>query len=296
MFEHAESLPRNSRKPRIIVSRFGKVGEEEVRHAVGVMRECYDRLAPHDVILVDLYAFDRSSSFEAFLARESSEVGVATASFDGQFFAVHDAWRGTPRIVLCLERMRGLPEPVRDGGIRHEVGHSALHESLLYYLLSLPQAFVDLMERHILPPGYAENLLYLVSIAVKDYEVARLLHRKGYFKDQAAYAKHLLRVCETDTLSWQVAKGEPLAEILVLVSCLKSICCAIPFMVDNRWREEMRRSLEEGLAYLPEDSSTALLNLATKDFPALGPDTLENIDRMALIIKTELIEPILQRT
>lgn len=281
--------------PRIVLSRFGSVSGEELDHAVAVMRECYDRLAPHDVILVDLYTFDRSSSFEAFLTRESSEVGVTTASFDAQFFAVHDAWRGTPRIALCLDRMRGLPDLVRDGGIRHEVGHSVLHGSLLYYLIPLPRAFLDLTEHCGLPLDYMKNLLYLVSIAVKDYEVARLLHEEGYLEDQVAYSKHVLRVSEADRLSWGAAEGEPLLEVLVLISYLKSMSCAIPLMLDDRWDGEMRGSLGEGLAHLPEASSRILMNLAAEGFPALGPDTLENIDRMALACKEKLIEPLFQR-
>ncbi|NIR87803.1 hypothetical protein GWO13_09720, partial [Candidatus Bathyarchaeota archaeon] len=134
-------------QPKIIVSKFGEVDAKETDRTVAVMKECYDRLAPHEVTLVDLYIFERSSSTEAFLAKEFKEVRVVSAPFDELFFAMHDAWRGTPRIVLCLERMRKLPRLVQTGGIRHEVGHSVLHGSLRYYLIPLPPVLLDLSER-----------------------------------------------------------------------------------------------------------------------------------------------------
>jgi len=78
---------------RIVVSKYGKVYDDEVARIVDVMQECYSRLVPHDVSLVDLYLFERSSSAEAFFAKERSEVGVVTAPFDELFFATHDVWR-----------------------------------------------------------------------------------------------------------------------------------------------------------------------------------------------------------
>lgn len=169
-----------------LVSKFSEVGVEKIDRTVAVMKECYSRLSPHEVALVNLYVFERSSSTEAFLAKEFKEVGVVSAPFNELFFAMHDAWRGTPRIVLCLERMRKLPRLVQTGGIQHEVGHTVRHGSLHYYLLPLPPVLLDISERFNLSLEYAANLLYLISIAVKDYEVSRLLHERGCVEDQVA--------------------------------------------------------------------------------------------------------------
>lgn len=159
----------------IVIHKYGRVREEEAAKIVEVMGECYTRLRPHKVSFVDLCLFERSSSMEAFFARERGVVGVATAPFDEEFFAMHDAWRGIPRISVCLERVRNLPELVKIGGIRHEVGHSILHGELQYYLLPHLPSLMEIENRFNLPAEYSRNLLYLVSIAVKDYEVTRLL-------------------------------------------------------------------------------------------------------------------------
>jgi len=264
---------------RIVVSKFGRIEDETINSVIETMEECYSRLAPHEVSLVDLYVFERSSSVEAFLAKECGEVGVASAPFDELFFAMHDAWRGTPRITLCLERMKRLPKLVRMGGIRHEVGHSVLHGSLRYYLLPSPPALLELADRFNLSFEYVANMLYLISIAVKDYEVSRLLYGRGYVEDQVAYAKHLLEVSESDVLSWEISRGKPPAEVLCLISCLKAAGCA-PLLIDKKFGEDVRRRLMESLSYLPSDISALLLKVILEGFPSLGKDTLDNIDRV----------------
>jgi hypothetical protein len=265
---------------RIVISKFGEVDDESINSVIDVMEECYSRLAPHEVSLVDLYLFERSSSVEAFLAKERAEVGVTSASFDELFFAMHDAWRGTPRIILCFERMKRLPRLVKIGGIRHEVGHSVLHGSLCYYLLRFSPALLEIADRFNLSFGYVANLLYLISITVKDYEVSRLLHGRGYVEDQVAYAQRLLKVSESDVLSWEISRGKPQAEVLCLTSCLKAAGCAAPLLVDKKFGEKIRRHLMESLSYLPADRSSLLLKVILEGFPSLGTDTLDNIDHM----------------
>ncbi|MGQ9552053.1 MAG: hypothetical protein ACUVUE_06460 [Candidatus Bathycorpusculaceae bacterium] len=278
-------------RTRIVVSRFGTVESARADYIQAVMRECYLRLEPHDVSLVDLYIFEKSSSLEAFIERESKEIGVASESFSGQFFAMHAAYRGIPRISVCLERMKHLPELVQEGGIRHEVGHSVLHGSLLYYLLPFPQALSELVARQKISQQYAFNLLYLTSIAVKDYEVSRLLRNRGFIEDQIVYSKHLLTFTEDDMLSWEISRNLPQAKILYLVSCLKTAACAIPFLADKEFGNEIEREIKENLSYLPASSCSSLFKIVFEDFPSLGEDTLCNIDNIVLIVVDRIVKP-----
>ncbi len=281
--------------PKIIVSKFGKVTSREVDYTLPVVEDCYVRLEPHEVGLVDLYFFEKSSSMDSFMAREFREVGVVSGSFDELFFAMHDAYRGTSRIILCLERMKKLPELAQLGGIRHEVGHSVLHGSLLYYLLPLPLALLDLVNRFGISRDYASNLLYLISIAVKDYEVSRLMYQRHYVEDQIAYAKHLLTITESDKLSWQMAKGRPSIEILCLVSYLKASGSAAPFLFDKTFGEDMNRLLTESLSHLPSVFSTSLLNIIMSGLPSLGTNTLSNVNYVARLVTESLVKPLLLR-
>jgi len=264
----------------IVVSKHGEINDEEIERITKTMQECYMRLAPHEVSLVDLYLFERSSSVEAFFAKEYREAGVASTPFDELFFAMHDAWRGIPRITLCLEKMKKLPRLVKMGGIHHEVGHSILHGSLRYYILSFPPALLKIADHFNISFKYMTNLLYLVSIAVKDYEVTRLLYHRGYVEDQVAYAKHLLQVSEEDKLSWEISRGKPPAEALCLIACLKAAGCAVPLLVDKKFGEEVKQYLMESLSYLPADRSAILLKVIEDGFSSLETDTLDNVGRM----------------
>jgi len=277
----------------IFVSKFGRVDDEEVQQVVEFIEECYGRLAPHEVELVDLYLFEKSSSVDAFLARESREMGVASTQLNDSFFAMHDAWRGTSRIILCIERLRMLPKLVQEGVIRHEVGHSVLHGELSYYLLSIPPALLDLADRFHFPKEHAFNILYLVSIAVKDYEVSRLLTERGYFDDQFAYVGHILTVSEDEMLSWRISRGNPLAESIYLVSCLKTLSCAVPLISNERFSEKIKRIIRESLYYLPTEHSTMLLDFIADNFSSLGTDTQSNINFITNRAVQQIIEPIL---
>jgi len=286
--------PTNKKEhPKIAISKFGKVKSREVSDILEIAKECYNRLQPHEVALVDLYFFEKSSSMNAFMAKELKEVGVVSASFDELFFAIHDAYRGTSRITLCLERLKKLPKLVQDGGIRHEVAHSVLHGSLLYYVFPLPPALSSFANRLKFSQEYATNLLYLISIAVKDYEVSSLLNRCGYVEDQIDYAKHLLIVSESDKLSWQMARGKRSAEILCLVSYLKTAGYAAPFLSNKTYGEEMKELLAESFSFLPREFSIPFLSLILKSFPYLGTDTFSNVNHIAGLVVRNIVEPIL---
>ncbi|MFQ6134841.1 MAG: hypothetical protein ACE5KU_03375, partial [Nitrososphaerales archaeon] len=203
---------------RIVVSKSGRVSDKELIQIADVMRECYERLEPHEVAIVDLQVFESASQTEAFLSAEYGRVGVVSRRFDEKFFALHHAWRGTPSITLCLERMRELPPTVRIAGIRHEVGHSILHGELKHYFLTIPYAYVKAVKRYALTNDYGVNLTYLTSIAVKDYEVTRLLYERGYVQDQVEYVEHLLATTEDDITEWRIARSNPLTRVLHLVA------------------------------------------------------------------------------
>jgi hypothetical protein len=277
----------------IFVSRFGRVDDNDVQQIVEFIEDCYHRLEPHEVELVDLYVFEDSSSVNAFLIRESTEMGIASAQLNDSFFAMHDAWRGTSRIILCIERLRMLPKLVQEGGIRHEVGHSVLHGELSYYLLSIPTTLLDLVDRLHLPREYAYNILYLVSIAVKDYEVSRLLTERGYLDDQFEYVKHILPVSEDEMLSWRISRVNPMAESLFLVSCLKTLSCALPLTIDEGFNEKIQAIIRESLYYLPNEYSTMLLDFIADFFPSLGTDTQSNINKITNMAVQRIINPIL---
>jgi hypothetical protein len=247
---------------------------------------------PHDVALVDLYVFDTSSSLRTFLRKEYRKAEVVSSmSFSEKFFAMHDAWRGFPRIIVCLERIRELPKLCQIGGIRHEVGHSVLHGSPEFYVFPFPPSFLELSKQCKIAKNHLVDLLYLISIAVKDYEVSRLLYARNYVEDQVEYIKYLLSISEEDVALWEIAKIKPLAKALYLVSCLKTISCAAPFSIDQKFGNNIKRYIVDSLSHLPQDYSRILLKLVLESFSSFKIDTFGNIRYVSELVVENIIKP-----
>lgn len=166
----------------------------------------------------------------AFLTEEKRSLGIGTSAFESSFFAVHDAWRGTPRIMVAHDKILALPGLVSVGGLHHEVAHTVLHGSLEYYSFSVPTSLLRLERVGKIPRQMMRDILYLVSIAVKDCEVTRLLYEKGFVEDQVAYNRHFLEPSEEDHEAWDIAKENKTVRILFLVSILKTVFCAVPLL------------------------------------------------------------------
>ena len=250
------------------------------------MNDCYNRIDADAVEIVDVYLFDKSSSMNAFLSEEKRSLGVGTSPFEASFFAVHDAWRGTPRIMLAHDKMLSVPRLVSMGGLHHEVAHTVLHGSLEYYLFSVPSSLLE--RKSLVSRQVMRDLLYLVSVAVKDYEVTRLLCEKGFVEDQVAYNRYFLEPSEEDYEAWNMAKHDKTARFLVLVSLLKTIFCAAPILTDEKYRREISQCIAMSLSHLPADMSTRLrriLEVSSK----FGKNTHENVDLLMRELFNEFI-------
>ena len=257
---------------------------------ISIMEECYKRLKPRGLPLVDVFLFERSSALEAFLSQEYAKMGVTSSRFDEEFYAIHDAWRGLPRISVSVERIQSLPELTRAGILRHEVGHSVLHGSPQYYIFPMPQPLLKASESYDLTAQYLNDLLYLISIAVKDFEVTRLLHSRAYIEDQVAYAESILKASQDDLIAWEIGKIKPQAKILCIVSRLKDFSCASALMSDGMLREEIRTRLLEGMNYFPEDIRVNILTIIEKLPSLLQADTLGNVNELTRIVVEKLLE------
>lgn len=274
---------------KILLRTFGSVGPEVKDDVVKVMEECYERLKPHEVTVVHLYIFEKSVAMEAFIRSEMMVMGVKPSVLEARFFAIHEAWTGVPRIMLCLERMASNPMLVNIGGVRHEVAHSVLHGTLAHYLIKTPEALVKKPCR--IPLSFINDVVYSIAMAVKDYEVTLLLYRRGYVEDQLSYVKHLLKITDEDRAAWTLAEKFPLGMLLYLLSMLKPLACAAPLLKDPCCGDEVRGVVEEALSHIPLTYRSRLKELIENILINLGLDTFKNIEILAEAIKNSLIEP-----
>jgi hypothetical protein len=276
---------------KIVLQKLGEIPEESERDILGIIQECYERLEPHGVEILDLLLFSNPSSMHGFYSRERSALHVVTEDLDESFIALHDAWRGTSRIGVCMSRMRELPPLVQVGTLRHEVGHSVLHGALEYYVFPISAPLIEAAKRLGFSKEYSFNLLYLISIAVKDFEVTRLLSEKGYVDDQVAYSNHVLGTSNEDLDAWQLSKGNPAGMALCLAGRLKDAACLValqPRLGDQSVVDTLRGQL----SYLPHPILDEMLK-TLKRFPqAIGGDTFQNVTVMTKIFVEDLLHPL----
>jgi hypothetical protein len=163
---------------KIILKRFGRIPKEVEKEIIGVINECYKRLS-HNLDIIEILLFKNSLLMRSFYLQEQKAIGVVTEDFGSSFFARHDAWRGMPRVAVCLEMIRKVPKLIQIDSLRHEVGHSILHGSIEYYIFPITRALSEASRKFNLSKQYSFNLMYLISIAVKDFEVTKLLLKEG---------------------------------------------------------------------------------------------------------------------
>jgi hypothetical protein len=276
---------------KVVLRRFGEIPEENVRDTVSVIQECYERLGPHGVEILDLLLFSDSSSMHSFYSRERSALRVVSDDLGVSFIAMHDAWRGTSRIGVCMSRMNDLSPLVQVGSLRHEVGHSVLHGSLEYYVFPISAPLIEAGKRLRLSKEYSFSLLYLISIAVKDFEVTRLLSGKGYFDDQLAYSNHVLGTVNEDLDAWQLSKGNPAGMALCLAGRLKDAVCLIALQ-PRLSEQSVADTLRGQLLYLSHPILDEMLKTLKRFQQAMTDDTFKNVAVMTKIFVEELLQPL----
>jgi hypothetical protein len=273
---------------RIVVHKFGNVEERFVERALEMLNDCYNHLGAHAVEIVDVYIFEKSSSMNAFMNDEKKKLGIETSALEEDFLAVHDAWHGTPRIMIACDKLLQVPKLVGIGGLHHEVAHTVLHGSLEYYSFPMPISLLELKRNGVVSSQMTRDLVYLVSIAAKDYEVTRLLHENGYVDDQVAYNEYYLKPSEEELEAWKLAEKNKVARLFFLVSILKTACCAAPLLRDKRHHEEILETMTKSMGFLPAQLSAHLLKIleAASEF---GKNTHENVDRLMKEIIDEVV-------
>lgn len=273
---------------KIVVHRYGNINEKFVEKVWGIINDCYERIRTHDVEVLDLYLFDKVSLMNAFLFKEKKEVGVKTSTIESSFFAVHDAWHGIPRIMVAYDKLSDIPELVIKCCLIHEVAHTILHGSLEFYSFSIPVLLLELENERIISKQGALDLLYLVAIAVKDYEVSRLLYKHGFVEEQIAYCRFFLKPSQEDYEAWELAKENSFSRLLVLTSILKTLCFVTPLLKDKQHDKEIATSIAKSMNYLPPEYRAQLLKLL-KVCSKFGEDTHNNVDLFTRKIVEELV-------
>lgn len=247
-------------------------------------RDCYRRFVPRVPYKVEIHVVDREPNMRALLKEDKLRLGITTSG-DEEFICSHDAWRGYPRVICCLEKLAKLNKLARLGAIRHEAAHSALHGSLEYYIFRIPEDCRHTAAIKGLDSPVLDRALYYVSVAVKDFEVTRFLVQHDFIGCQFTFALEWLRPSEQDKSTWKLAQTNRQAKFIYLTTLLKPALFAHPLLALPRSKKislehqvQLARRVEELLEHLGSAEQNRLLQVTNMIVEDATEDTHRNVD------------------
>ncbi len=252
----------------------GYVTQDELQKIRSTLEECYPHLGRWLPEKVDIQIFDTSTQLAIFLDSEKMELGIGTSG-DEAFICTHDAWRGFPRLLICLERLSALPLLAQLGTLRHEAAHTVLHGALAYYVFRLSPEIIELAQAKEITQPLLQQVLYYCAIAVKDLEVTRLLLQQGYSECQLVFVQTQFLPSEDDKRAWLLAKDNPMARLLFFSGQLKTLFLGWPLETAGLW--SLEKSTDSMLNYINPEERKQLLGIAINIAQQLGEDTHDNV-------------------
>ena len=143
-----------------------KIAEQIRLWAEDIIANLAER-APPDRLKILIY--HRLDELQNFFRKEKEALGIFSEG-EAEFIAIHEAWRGYPRIHICSERIKNLPETVVLGAVQHELAHAILHGRPEFYTFRFSRQLVSAGEALGLDIQLLQQFVYLLSIALKDGE------------------------------------------------------------------------------------------------------------------------------
>jgi hypothetical protein len=164
----------------------------------------------------------KTEDLNAFYLREKKELGFVSGE-DAEFLATHEAWRGYPRIHICQERVKHVPDAVLQGVLHHEISHAVLHGTPEFYTFRYSNRLQTAGRILGLDLAFLQECVYLLSIAVKDCDVVTYLAGIGLGQGQLALIDHM--ICDTDPeyRLWSMVCDQPGKRKLVLAVIVKTL-------------------------------------------------------------------------
>jgi hypothetical protein len=208
--------------------------------------------------LISVNIWRRMDELQSFYQQEKQELGIVTGE-DTDFLATHEAWRGHPRIHICQERVKDVPGVVIRSVLHHEISHALLHGTPEFYTFRYSTKLQEAGEFCGLNLTLLQRCVYLLSIAIKDYDVVTWLTDIGLGFGQLLLLEYMITDTEDERRIWEVVCANPAPRKLALAFFLKTL---LPLealvslnveraeIIKNQWRESygwLSETIQEGL-------------------------------------------------
>jgi hypothetical protein len=171
---------------------------------------------------ISIYIWRGMDELRSFYQKEHQELGIA-AGQETDFFATHEAWRGHPRIHICRERVKDVPDVVLQGVLHHEISHAVHHGSPEFYTFRYSTKLQDVGQSCGLDFGLLQQCVYMLSVALKDYDVVTWLTDIGLGFGQLHLLECMISDTEDERRIWEAVCTTPAPRKLAVAHFLKTL-------------------------------------------------------------------------
>ena len=216
------------------------------------------------------------------------EYNLKVAPFALNSSITHHAFFGTPNIVVKIYQI--MKEDTNwIAELQIALAHAILHGAPQFYIININPTFLDLETKHNYQRIALSTAYYILSTAVKSFEVTRLLGMKQYINDQIDLLEKNMRITSDEKELWKSSHNNIDAKLLLFSNMIKGLA---PFGALRIFIHEPPSSIiklyNENLSLMSDPYKTLLDNILHDSFPRLGYDTLENISFVTSIIAENL--------
>jgi hypothetical protein len=236
---------------------------------------------------ISISIWRRLDELQSFYQQEKRELGIATGE-ETDFLATHEAWRGHPRIHICQERVKDVPDVVLQSVLHHEISHALYHGTPEFYTFRYSNKLQEAGRICGLDLALLQQCVYMLSVAIKDEDVVRRLTDIGLGFGQLHLLEYLISDTDEERRIWEAVCANPAPRKLALALFLKTL---LPIealvslrveraeIIKNQWQAAYRWlsvTMQEGLvrfahntmAYRDEPFQQRLENVTLKLFSA----------------------------
>jgi len=222
-----------------------------------------------------------------FYLRENEALGVVTVE-ETDFLATHEAWRGYPRIHICQERLREIPDAIVQGVGHHEISHALHHGTQEFYTFRFSNRLQEAGRSCSMDLSILQQCVYLLSVAIKDNEVVKWLTEIGLGFGQLTLIEHLISDTQEERQAWEIAQDSPALRKIIMSAFFK-LLFPIESMISVGMEEAqtIKEQWSEAYFWLPEKERKALFQFAKRTLKYKEKTFQESLERVTLALITE---------
>lgn len=257
----------------------------QIRLWAGDIIESLTEGAPPDRLKILVY--HGLDELQNFFRMEKKELGILSEG-EAEFIAMHEAWRGYPRIHICSERIKNLPEAVVLGAVQHELAHAILHGRSEFYTFRFSRQLISASEAAGFEIWLLQQCVYLLAIALKDGEVVRRLVEIGFQYGQIGLLEYMLADTRSEHDVWNRIRHLPPQRKIAVASFLKTL---LPVVTMAAMKIDAGRRLQQEwenvYGWLSETKRLDMMHFATESVLNSTGSFQDRLDQTALKLITD---------